>query len=114
MLEVLTRSPHEVDTRCPHSGSCGGCSFQQLAYPAQLTALRAHVEAAFAAAGLEVAVPEVVGCDPPFGYRNPGTAARASKTGREGVVGALDLPAQLHTMSLFGGLASHLGVLHFH
>ncbi|MAB77781.1 MAG: 23S rRNA (uracil(1939)-C(5))-methyltransferase RlmD [Planctomycetes bacterium] len=70
VLEVVTRSPHEVDARCPHSGSCGGCAFQQLAYPVQLTALREQVGNAFAAAGLEVVVPEVIGCDPPFGYRN--------------------------------------------
>ena len=57
VLEVVTRSPHEVDARCPHSGSCGGCAFQQLAYPVQLTALREQVGNAFAAAGLEVVVP---------------------------------------------------------
>ena len=48
MLSVLTPSPHRVAPRCRHFGpaaeaSCGGCSWQHLAYPAQLELKRALV-----------------------------------------------------------------------
>lgn len=38
LLEVLKPSPERVEPRCPHFGTCGGCHFQHLAYPAQLVA----------------------------------------------------------------------------
>jgi len=37
LIQVLEPSPHRVGPRCPHFGNCGGCHFQQIAYPAQLT-----------------------------------------------------------------------------
>jgi len=36
LLEVLQPSPHRIEPRCRHFGSCGGCHFQHIAYPAQL------------------------------------------------------------------------------
>jgi len=33
---VLERSPFEVDPRCPHFGTCGGCRWQNLPYEKQL------------------------------------------------------------------------------
>ncbi|MCH8871236.1 23S rRNA (uracil(1939)-C(5))-methyltransferase RlmD [candidate division KSB1 bacterium] len=35
-LEILQRSPEEVEARCPHFGECGGCRSQNLDYKAQL------------------------------------------------------------------------------
>lgn len=70
VLDVLQRSPHQVEASCPHSGTCGGCAFQELAYPEQLRSLRSQVESALQGVGLDAPVPEVFGCDPPFGYRN--------------------------------------------
>lgn len=70
LVDVVERSPLEVDARCPHSGTCGGCAFQELAYAEQLSALREQVASAFSGVGLDIDVPEVLGCDPPFGYRN--------------------------------------------
>ena len=70
VLERVEQSPDAVPPRCDHVGVCGGCAFQDYAYPAQLRGLRDQVAAAFAGVGLEIEVPAVVGCDPPFGYRN--------------------------------------------
>ena len=39
-------SPVRVAPHCPHGEACGGCSWQQLAYDAQLEAMRAGVMAA--------------------------------------------------------------------
>ena len=37
-VEVLSASPERVAPRCPHFGTCGGCSLQHLAHEAQLAA----------------------------------------------------------------------------
>ncbi len=36
LVEVLRRSPEEVEPRCVHFGTCGGCRLQHLTYEAQL------------------------------------------------------------------------------
>jgi 23S rRNA (uracil-5-)-methyltransferase RumA len=35
-LEVLEKSPFEIESACPHFGECGGCSYQTLPYDKQL------------------------------------------------------------------------------
>jgi 23S rRNA (uracil-5-)-methyltransferase RumA len=35
-LEVLEKSPFEIESPCPHFGECGGCSYQTLPYEKQL------------------------------------------------------------------------------
>jgi 23S rRNA (uracil1939-C5)-methyltransferase len=65
----LSPSPARTAARCPHVASCGGCSFQELAYATQLAAkerLLAAVIAPLAPARVE----PVLGCDPPWNYRN--------------------------------------------
>jgi 23S rRNA (uracil-5-)-methyltransferase RumA len=36
LLQVLEKSPEEVESACPHFGDCGGCLYQNLPYEAQL------------------------------------------------------------------------------
>ena len=71
-LELLEAGPVRVAARCSHHASCGGCSFQQCDYGSQLEAKRELVRAALAASGLssEAGVEAVVGCEPPWAYRN--------------------------------------------
>lgn len=38
VVELLAASPQRVTPRCPHFGSCGGCSLQHFAHEAQLEA----------------------------------------------------------------------------
>lgn len=72
--QVLARvepGPDSVDPPCKHAGSCGGCSFQGLAYAAQLELKHRFVADALAAQSLgNVAVEPVLGCEPPWRYRN--------------------------------------------
>ena len=42
-LSTVAASPHEVGAPCEHYGRCGGCTLQDLAYPAQLEAKQSEV-----------------------------------------------------------------------
>lgn len=46
IVSIEEPSPERVAARCPHEEACGGCSWQQLSYEAQLQAKRANVLAA--------------------------------------------------------------------
>ena len=54
LLEVLEKSPVEIDSPCPHYGICGGCEFQTLPYEEQLKMKEAQVRAL-----LEPVCPEI-------------------------------------------------------
>jgi 23S rRNA (uracil1939-C5)-methyltransferase len=64
-VETLRPSADATAPRCLHFGICGGCGYQNLAYPAQLAAKRRLAEETLGAP-----VDEVVPCEPPWGYRN--------------------------------------------
>lgn len=69
---ILRPSPDRVEPRCAVFGTCGGCSWQSLAYPAQLGLLESRVRALFREMGAEV--PEavwapIIGSDANFHYR---------------------------------------------
>lgn len=58
---------------CPAYGSCGGCSWQHLAYPAQLKQKRQRLQRAFEAVLDDPpAVPGVAAAPSPLQYRNKG------------------------------------------
>ncbi|MBO4890868.1 MAG: 23S rRNA (uracil(1939)-C(5))-methyltransferase RlmD, partial [Lachnospiraceae bacterium] len=45
LLEVIERSPAEVESACPHFDKCGGCSYQTLPYDEQLKIKEEQVHA---------------------------------------------------------------------
>ncbi len=45
ILEVLEKSPVEIDPACPHFGDCGGCTYQNLLYAGQLSMKERQVKA---------------------------------------------------------------------
>jgi 23S rRNA (uracil1939-C5)-methyltransferase len=59
-----------VAPACPAFGRCGGCTWQHLAYPAQLRLKQDRVVAALAGMGVAVAAP--LGAPAVVGYRNKG------------------------------------------
>jgi tRNA/tmRNA/rRNA uracil-C5-methylase (TrmA/RlmC/RlmD family) len=71
LVRVVIPSPHRVQPRCDLFGECGGCQYQNLAYPQQLEWKRKQVEEAFERlGGLKV---EVEPCHPSpkqYGYRS--------------------------------------------
>ncbi|GFK93451.1 23S rRNA (uracil-C(5))-methyltransferase RlmCD [Fundidesulfovibrio magnetotacticus] len=69
--QVLEPSPHAVEPFCPHYGPCGGCSWQDAAYEAQLDWKRQIVaEQLERLAGLTPPVDETVPSPLTRGYRN--------------------------------------------
>lgn len=44
LLEVLEKSPLEIESPCPHFGECGGCTYQNLPYEEQLKLKESQVK----------------------------------------------------------------------
>ncbi len=70
LIEVVEPSPQRVEPVCALFGQCGGCQYQNLAYPAQLEWKRRQIEALIERmAGLSFPVEPVVPSPRPYGYR---------------------------------------------
>ncbi len=71
LVAVLEASPHRVEPVCPVFGRCGGCQYQNFAYPEQLLWKRRQVaELLEHMAGLTFEVSPVIGSPREFGYRS--------------------------------------------
>ena len=69
--EIITPSPERIDSDCPHSERCGGCSFRQLTYKEELKYKLSRVNDALERIGhLDVRCDEIIGADSINGYRN--------------------------------------------
>jgi 23S rRNA (uracil1939-C5)-methyltransferase len=68
LLRVLKPSSLRVEPRCPHVPLCGGCSWQQMDYEAQLGVKQRRVEALFAP--LFGGCMPIIACEDPWRYRN--------------------------------------------
>ncbi|MCF8052594.1 MAG: 23S rRNA (uracil(1939)-C(5))-methyltransferase RlmD [Desulfobacterales bacterium] len=71
-VEILAPSPDRVQPPCPYSGTCGGCKWQFVDYPAQCAFKRRHVAEALSHIGQihDVPVAETIPSERIFGYRN--------------------------------------------
>ena len=36
LISVDEKAPNEIEAPCPHFGTCGGCTYQNLSYPDQI------------------------------------------------------------------------------
>lgn len=71
LIEVLTPSPDRTTAKCPLFGRCGGCQYQHLAYPAQLSWKQRQVaELLEHMAGITFPVAPVIPSPRQFGYRS--------------------------------------------
>jgi 23S rRNA (uracil1939-C5)-methyltransferase/tRNA (uracil-5-)-methyltransferase len=89
LIEVLEPSPDRVHPPCPLFGECGGCQYQNFAYPAQLSEKRDQVAGLLHhMAGVDFAVDAVVPSPRPYHYRSKITphfqGARGGETGAIG------------------------------
>ncbi len=68
---MITESEHRTAPLCPHSRSCGGCSYQSISYSHELEIKQNYVKNAFVKAGLrDVKINETVSDGMTEGYRN--------------------------------------------
>ena len=82
-LEVLSPSPDRREPDCPYYRQCGSCTCRHMTYEATLRMKRQTVKDAFAhIAGMDVEVPEVIGMEEPYFYRNKVSMPVGGETGK--------------------------------
>ncbi len=71
LVQVLRPSPDRIEPVCPLFGDCGGCQYQNLAYPAQLRWKKQQVqELLHRMAGIDFPVSDVIPSPVIYGYRS--------------------------------------------
>lgn len=70
LLEVIERSPVEVEPSCPHFGICGGCTYQNLDYPTQLAMKEKQVKDLVDSVCKDYEFEGIKGSPQQFAYRN--------------------------------------------
>ncbi len=70
LVSIEKKSPHRIEPKCPHYGTCGGCQLQHINYGAQLEAKRNFIQDALKRIGrIDFAVPPVVPASLEWNYR---------------------------------------------
>ncbi len=70
LLSIDVPGPDRTDPACPYFGTCGGCQFQHLTYPAQLEIKRRFIEDALHRIGkLPIPIPPITPAPYPYQYR---------------------------------------------
>ena len=73
-LSVLSPSPERTAPPCPYYEKCGGCACQHMRYELSLQMKRERVRDALTRiGGLDIQVPQVLGMESPWRYRNKTT-----------------------------------------
>lgn len=69
--DIITHSPSRIESNCPVSKKCGGCSFRDMTYDEELKYKHSRVKDAVERIGhLDVPINDVVGADSIDHYRN--------------------------------------------
>lgn len=69
--EIISPSPNRIESDCPYSKKCGGCSFRHMTYEQELQYKKSRVQDALNRIGhLDIEVEEIIGADHLNGYRN--------------------------------------------
>ncbi|SHK51712.1 23S rRNA (uracil(1939)-C(5))-methyltransferase RlmD [Hespellia stercorisuis] len=70
LLEVIEKSPLEMESPCPHFGACGGCTYQSLPYEEQLKLKESQVKALLEEQVDNLVFEGIKGSPEQFAYRN--------------------------------------------
>lgn len=69
--KILRPSPERIESDCPYSNKCGGCSFRHMTYDEELKYKKSRVQDALNRIGhLDIEVDEIIGADDLTHYRN--------------------------------------------
>lgn len=69
--KILRPSPERIESDCPYSNKCGGCSFRHMTYDEELKYKKSRVQDALNRIGhLDIEVDEIIGADDLSHYRN--------------------------------------------
>lgn len=69
--KILQPSPERIESDCPYSKKCGGCSFRHMTYDEELKYKKSRVQDALNRIGhLDIEVDEIIGADDLSHYRN--------------------------------------------
>lgn len=69
--KILCPSPERIESDCPYSKKCGGCSFRHMTYDEELKYKKSRVQDALNRIGhLDIEVDEIIGADDLTHYRN--------------------------------------------
>lgn len=69
--QILSPSPQRIDSDCPYSQKCGGCSFRHMTYEEELGYKKSRVQDALSRIGhLDIKVEEIIGAEKLNHYRN--------------------------------------------
>lgn len=69
--KILQPSPERIESDCPYSKKCGGCSFRHMTYDEELKYKKSRVQDALNRIGhLDIEVGEIIGADDLTHYRN--------------------------------------------
>lgn len=69
--KILQPSPKRIESDCPYSKKCGGCSFRHMTYDEELKYKKSRVQDALNRIGhLDIKVDEIIGADDLSHYRN--------------------------------------------
>lgn len=95
LLSLIRPSPLRIEPQCPYFGNCGGCQFQHLVYPAQLTQKQQFVKDALQRiSGIDFPIPPPIPSTSPWNYRKHITLHLRPQSGilRAGYIGGSFLP----------------------
>ncbi len=95
LLEILTPSPDRVEPRCLHARTCGGCSWQQMAYSAQLKEKERRVQQAF-----QRESDPIIPSPQIFGYRNKMEFTFSENRGGQRYLGLMIAQAEPYVFNL--------------
>ena len=71
LREIVTKSPHRIEAKCPHYHNCGGCSYQHMTYEMQISLKQKIVQNTFKRiGGINFEVKEPIDMQKPWYYRN--------------------------------------------
>lgn len=69
--KIIAPSPSRIESDCPYSQKCGGCSFRHMTYDEELKYKKSRVQDALERIGhIDIEVDEIIGADDLCGYRN--------------------------------------------